>query len=58
MTREERKAKVREFWKHDIHPVTGMYSGSQSTRVTGSGSVSLLNIPKNSSNQFKNVGWY
>jgi hypothetical protein len=58
MISSKKEACIKQFWKYNIHPITGFIGSSKSTKVGGSGFIKTKTVPKSNSNQFKNVNWY
>lgn len=58
MNSSDKKKCIKQFWKYNIHPITGAIGSSKSTKVEGTGFIKTKKVPKSNSNQFKNVSWY
>ena len=58
MNYSKKKECIKQFWKYNIHPITGCIGSSKSTKVEGSGFIKTKTVPKSNSNQFKNRNWY
>jgi len=54
----EKKACIKQFWKYNIHPITGFIGSNKSTKVEGSGFIKTKTVPKSNTNRFKNVNWF